>query len=664
MFSLAAFFAFLFVLLTAAKHFLFSILAVIVFGYLALLEYKHHQTSRQTLSGYLAAGILCGSLFGIYTHQKYDREVFIEPVYEAFGKITAIKSNSIIVEIKNSRNRLSRIKLRWDPDTSGTEPFLFDRVVFSCRKWRTTSLEGVYAELEKLQAVYNVCSDARFVEFRETHGKFNQLRRDIRNHVRNSLAALGSRTFAPGFVLNETGNLDKVELNLFRKMGIAHLFSASGLHMGLLYSTCFLPLSFLGLRKTGYTLGLCACFVYLCCLDFSIALLRSFIFLLLYLGLKVFKRQTGGKYILYFTIILLELIFPLSCFTPSFILSFLITLMILLYYPQFKKVILVKNRYLKDHLALTISATLGSCFLSVLLFDYYHPLSLVYNLLLVPPSGIYLASIFLYLAFPVFRYFIVSGDYIYRQACWLHYRLVEKYTPENHALFLNVWVLVFFCLTLYFIFLAFQKRYWYLRKFYMKAYALLSVVFFSNFILLKSPEFSHMAFPFGVVQYINGNYYFSGDIAKFYSANFPYLLEKMTYPIGQIYATENFKGPLYENKIHRNVQILGISTEHRDGILRLNDRCYLFISGKMPPERLLKNRRKRQSLTHCGQIHLVYSKNYQPDKAMVKKLFSAFGLSQNVHYMKYFTWYESNAGEKEKTFFPGASGNTTGRSND
>jgi ComEC/Rec2-related protein len=640
MFSLSAFIGFLAVLLAIQQYYYFGIVVLVIFFYLALLEYNNHKANVRDLTMYLVTGLLCGSLFGYSTWQKFKPNIFQESIHNVNGVITSVGENSITVDVSDSNNHIDKIKLSRRVGVNGSfDPFLFDRIYFSCDKWRTKVMPGIYLTLEQLQGIYNVCKEGKIHSIKESSVSFNNLRRWVRNHVRQSLNLLGETSFARGFVLNDTSNINQVELNLFRKMGIAHLFSASGLHMGLLYTTCFLPFSYLGFRKTGYTLALMVCFIYLCVLDFSIPLLRSYIFLALYIVLKLLKRQSKGKYILYFSIILLELIFPLSCFSPSFILSFLITLMILLYYPQFKKIILVKSNYLKDHIALTISASLGSCFLSVFLFNYYHPVSVLYNLILVPFSGIYLASIFLYLVFPVFKYIIILGDYIFREACRLQFLMVEKYIPENHAVFTQFWLALFFLLTLYFIYYSFQHKYWYLRKYYMNTYLALSAVFLSNTLFIKIPVSSTLVFPYGVLQYKNNNYYIAGKAAGFSEGNepewFKYVFQKMNYPFHEIYASNNFIGALREYKVHQKYEIQPLDQNQKQmgSILFLNEECYFFLN---PKKTFYISKKQRSQLSGCKTLNIVHSKKTEPDRESIKKLFSRFGLSTKLHYMKYF----------------------------
>ncbi|MDH4262034.1 MAG: ComEC/Rec2 family competence protein [Spirochaetia bacterium] len=642
MFSLSAFIGFLVVLLSIQGYYFFCTIVISVFLYLALLEFKNRKSSIYDITAYLIIGILCGTMFGIYTDHKYNRATFQESDDELDGIITGINQNTITIEIKNQNHQINKIKLARNIDAS-LDPFLFDRIYFSCSLWRKNNITGIYSLLEKLQGIQYTCKKGKIYYIKENFISFNNFRREIRSHVRNSLDILAKTSFARGFILNDTSNIHPVELNLFRKMGIAHLFSASGLHMGLLYTTCFLPFSYFGYKKLGLSTALVICFLYLCVLDFSIPLLRSYIFLSLYVFLKLLKRKTQGKYILYFSIIVLELIFPLSCFSPSFILSFLITMMILMYYPQLNKIILLKNKYIKEHLALTISASLGSCFLSVLLFKYYHPLSILYNLILVPFSGIYLASIFLYLIFPFFKYIIISGDYIFRQACWFHYLMVEKHTPENHILFTKLWLFTFFCLTIYFIYYSYKQKYWFLRKYYVNSYIALSFIFLSNPVFIKIPYSSTMAFPYGVIQYKDHSYYITGNISEFYKSNLKYVFLEMNFPFREIYASDNFVDILYEHKIHEKYKIKTLYNEKttlnnentKSSIIFLNGECYFFLSSKKSYFMLKKQSRY---LNDCNNINLVHSKNFQPDKGFIKKFFSLFAPSTNVHYMHYFKW--------------------------
>ncbi|MDH4199575.1 MAG: ComEC/Rec2 family competence protein [Spirochaetia bacterium] len=645
MFSLSIFVSCILTILLLNGYFFILIVILPLVAYLVAIEYIQFSAYPELLTFYLLAGFIIGVTHGYITYHEYIHKTHSKGDVFKSARLIGISPSSITVEIQADTSLFERIKIvrpQYNNQNKNEKLYLFDRIDFVCSQWKFKKQDDIYNRLERLQAVSSICVDSKIYFKKPVSRSFNILRDQIQVWADQKLDLLGEKSYARGFLLSETKNINSVELNVFRKMGIAHLFSASGLHMGFLYATFFLPLSFVGMKKTGTLLGLIVCFFYLCLLDFHIPLLRSFFFLLAYVVLKLINRNSNSRYILYLTIIFLELVFPLSSFSPSFILSFLITLSILLFYPQLAKIITFKNRFLSENLALTISASIGSSFLSLYIFHYFHPISIIYNFILVPFSGPYLASVFIYFFIPQLKYIIWTGDYLYRKSAWLHYLLFEKNAPMIHFRFTEIWLLFFLFLTLFLIFHSIKKQYWYLRKYYIKSYFMLSMFFFLNYIFLQIPVFGAVAFPYGVIQYKNGNYYIAGRAADFYMDNFKYLMENQNLPFKKIFAPDSFQTLLHESIIHPDYKILNDDRTETHNMVSLNENCYIFIYRIQPQKKYLRN------IYSCKSIFIVHSKRISPDIFLWKNFFSAFSFHGDVQLMTYFNWNWEYKNEKNR----------------
>ncbi len=197
---------------------------------------------------------------------------------------------------------------------------------------------------------------------------------------------------ALGFIFGQTGFMDRDYKKQAKELGILHIFAASGLHLAVIYSLLYYPLSLLLGKKHPLSLffPLPACAAYLWLLDFPVSLSRAFVFLFLYsLRSLIHRRVTTDEHIAN-TCILLLFIMPGDFCSLSGALSTGAVAGIVLFHPIFMKTIFnYENRifrWFSSQAAVCISATVFTAPLLLFVFQTYSFSGPLVNLWMVPLS--------------------------------------------------------------------------------------------------------------------------------------------------------------------------------------------------------------------------------------------------------------------------------------
>ena len=353
--------------------FLLIIIFLVTSTYFYLSKF-YLKEKKYLFYGYLL-GILFGSLYAFHTIQKfpfkfsfYNKENFFQ------GEIKKISSKSLIILLKKEEKYV-KVRLYFSRIKNITS-FSFqkkDMVSFSCdlKEYFSSKNLNTFQILEILQGTRYFCwaRDIRLQERKKS--SLSLFQKKIKQWVHSRIENIPDPFFAKGFLLADTSSIDPFLLGIFQKMGLSHLFSSSGIHLGLLFGLIFLPFKLIRLNLLGQLLGFTGSLIFLILLDFRVSLLRAFFFLFFYLFMKGLDRRTSPLYILFSTAIFIEILYPLSSFSPSFILSFGITAFILVGYKDFRKMIRFRVSFLRDHLALTYSTFFGFSFSFLLAFQKY-----------------------------------------------------------------------------------------------------------------------------------------------------------------------------------------------------------------------------------------------------------------------------------------------------
>jgi len=375
--------------LLLVNEFLLASILFIIGASIILFYYYKNQSIKKLYIISVILGLIISGMYSLYTSNKYfskkNNSTHTSQSIKIKGRITKISSNSILIEIskKNcmsihnfcySFKNILRLRIIGIKNKHKKEININDIIQTTC-KLSTTIKQNTFSFFEKLQARNYSCrltkKNNNLTKIKTSKNIIIDTRKKIRQYLFSQLQKISNKSLATSFFLADTSSIKISDLQLFRKMGIAHLFSASGLHLGLLYAIIFLPFMFFKLEKTGMLLGWLFSLLFLILLDFRIPLLRAFLFLSMYLFFKIIDKKTNSIYILFFTACVIEFTFPFSTFSISFILSAGITGVIIISYKPILSILSIKNNYIKNHLALTLSAfikTSNYCFRFYLLF--------------------------------------------------------------------------------------------------------------------------------------------------------------------------------------------------------------------------------------------------------------------------------------------------------
>ncbi|MCR6513512.1 ComEC/Rec2 family competence protein [Clostridium sp. LY3-2] len=200
-------------------------------------------------------------------------------------------------------------------------------------------------------------------------------------------------------LFGDKSGLDEEDKENMKKYGVVHVISVSGLHIGLIY------LIFKKLFKE--YIGLLICFFYCVITGFAFSSIRAFIMIfILSLGLKL-RKSSNSKAALALSAIIIFLIKPYSIFDLGFILSFLATLSIILFYKPLRKKLYKIGGWLGDTIAISLSAQVLVMPILIFYFNEFSIMFLVGNIILVPLINLILVLGFL--GFILFKISVISN---------------------------------------------------------------------------------------------------------------------------------------------------------------------------------------------------------------------------------------------------------------
>lgn len=183
--------------------------------------------------------------------------------------------------------------------------------------------------------------------------------------------------------------------DIFRELGIVHVLAISGLHITLIFYSCFFVLKKFGFRDSyGYTITLVFIFFYGAMTGFSVSTIRAFImFTVIVMGNLLGRR--GDIYTsLAVAAYCMLIINPFSLYQIGFQLSFIALLGILLSSQVFTKYVKTSSQLLS-----LCSASLGAFLLTwpIITYHFYYVsfYGLFMNLLIIPIMGVLIIMSFI-----------------------------------------------------------------------------------------------------------------------------------------------------------------------------------------------------------------------------------------------------------------------------
>lgn len=513
-----------------------------------------------------------------------------------------------------------------------------DTVKLKCRFYETTA--SPFSVLESLRGIAGNCHTKEKPVLLEPKKPWRNLRDNLRGYFESKIPPYPS--LQRGFLLADTSKIPEYEMALYRRMGIAHLFAASGLHLGILFGMVYLIFSWLRKEKTGWVLALIVSFIFLALLDFRISLLRAFSFVMLYFFLKQIGRNPSPYFILIAAAFISEMVQPASFFSIGFLLSFGVTFSIFFLYKGFYRLFESLAPKIQEHFAITFAAFSGSALFSVVFFGYTTPLSFLYNLILVPFAGVYLFISIVAMYLPFVSVITNYIDLFIRKISYFHDFAFDSRFSDHSFLFFIIWSAL---ITVFLVFSArvsLKSYVWvYRKKFFALLALFISAYFIPFFWINHSQQDYEKIYPYGRAHYSQGNISYFGEVASFVQNKqsiFRFSCIARVYKIFipekmQKYANDYF-APWKINTYMGNAAE-GKRNYERDLIME-NGNCFLF-SSIAKPERWGAKR-----FAKCKNLMIVLPKKYIKDKNDWKILPTLFGYQgESIKTSTFHNWQDS-----------------------
>ena len=619
------FFNFLILQTLFAQYYLLSTIIFVLYIILCFFQFtginfKNKFNLHMVL---IAAGLGLGAAI---TYTLIQNPQQTKPNQNSFhGKILRKQGKFYIID-----TQVGLVKARFNQQAKQKKLFrTLDFVKFTCKPPLAQSWNNktVFHHLDNLQNINYQCYKTEILKHEKSFrlSWLDRLRDQLRKRLKHS-------KLSQAMLLADTSKLDPIVLSSYRKMGIAHLFSASGLHLSLVFFFFFIPFRLMRVEVLGKVIGILACTLFLVLLDFRVSLLRAYLFLVLYLLNKLLDRQVNGVIILCLASSIIEVVFPGSSFTVGFILSFSVTLAILLFYPHFSKLISTPFTWLNQHLALSLSAFIGSSLFGLIFFEHLNFIALIYNLLLVPIGSLYLVLAILSTVLPFLSYVIDFFDLGFFYLSKFHYVLLEvnlRSFSLPYSMLISCALLMLAVTCCYFIA---KKKIWLIRYKFFYFFIFLSICFyaqyFSHCIWQEKRRTQVKVIPYGLIVSNQNKLHFKGVKANFIQLNLSYDLVKNS-PKSIIHDTSFNSTSL----THPYISIKKNADSNR-GPLEFQGKCFLFLS-KLDPLKWSHN-----YLAKCKTLYFVEGKKQKVNISQWRALLTAFDYRGEILKMKYFRWHE------------------------
>jgi competence protein ComEC len=252
-----------------------------------------------------------------------------------------------------------------------------------------------WRQIKRLEGItYEIKGDVFIKD--ERSSVIEWLRAILRKRVGDSNAT--HQAIIKALTIGDRLDIDDATNRLFLETGTSHILSVSGTHLGIIAGLFFFLIR-LTLRRS-YLLRLRGddkryaalmtipfTFIYMLLTGAAIPTIRATIMVTLYLLAILFERERHPLNILALSALIILLIYPHSIFVPSFQLTFMSVLFLIIVGERFYPFVKIKCRLIKwtiSSITMTLSAVVGT--LPIVVYHFYgiSPLSFIHNLIAVP----------------------------------------------------------------------------------------------------------------------------------------------------------------------------------------------------------------------------------------------------------------------------------------
>jgi competence protein ComEC len=262
----------------------------------------------------------------------------------------------------------------------------------------------------------------------------------LRNFFRKRIEESGARhtDVQKALTIGDRASLDEEINRLFLRTGTSHILAISGFNVGIISGFFFFIARALlrrirRLRLSGRDVKYAAAFtipfpfIFMLIAGSGVSVIRATIMVGIYMLALIFERGRHVLNTMALSALIILLIYPHSLFTPSFQLTFMSLLAIVVcvekLYPSIKKVKLKPVGWSLSVMLTTAAATLGTA--PVVIFHFYgiNLFSIIHNLVTVPLTGVLATSLSLVgMSVPFGNYLLVlSGWIVHFNLMLLHF---------------------------------------------------------------------------------------------------------------------------------------------------------------------------------------------------------------------------------------------------
>ena len=207
-----------------------------------------------------------------------------------------------------------------------------------------------------------------------------------------------------GLIIGERGQIPSELNQAFSKLGVIHILSVSGSHVGFVMLICIGMIGFLRVpHRLRVALTISALFFYAHVANLEPPVVRASLMGGLFLIGTLFERKTDVYNTLALAALFILIVQPLEIFQSSFQLSFSAVASIVYFYPKLRDSTSVKRlyerardrallRYSIDMMLVSAAATLGTLPLTVSYFNMLPNYSMPANLVVIPLSFLAMAN--------------------------------------------------------------------------------------------------------------------------------------------------------------------------------------------------------------------------------------------------------------------------------
>jgi competence protein ComEC len=258
----------------------------------------------------------------------------------------------------------------------------------------------------------------------------NNLIARLRNFFRTKIENSGAlhTDVIKALTIGDRTSLSEEKNRLFLRTGTSHVLAISGFNVGIISGFFFFIARWFlrrreRMRLSGRDMKYAAIltipfpFIFMLIAGAGISVIRATIMIIIYMFALLLERGRHVLNTMAVSAIVILLIYPHSPFMPSFQLTFLSLLAIVLcmdrMYPRIKTIPFKPGSWLLSAVLTTIAATLGTA--PVVIYHFYgvNPLSFVHNLVTVPVMGVMATSLSLMgMAIPYGEHLLKLSGYL------------------------------------------------------------------------------------------------------------------------------------------------------------------------------------------------------------------------------------------------------------